>query len=152
EAFLKGFREALSDAGLVEGRNIRMEIRSAEGIAARLPDLARELVDLKVDLIVAHLTPAVQAVRQATSNIPIVMAAAGDPPRTGLVSSLSRPGGNITGVSTAVAEVAGKSVELIHELFPSVRRVAILSSEVDPFSTPYLAQISQAARSVGLEV
>jgi putative ABC transport system substrate-binding protein len=152
EAFLKGLREALSDAGLVEGRNIRMEIRTAGGSAARLPDLAKELVDLKVDVIVAHLTPAVQAARHAASEIPIVMAAAGDPLGTGLVSSLSRPGGNITGVSTAVAEVAGKTVELIHELFSWVRRVAVLSNEVDPFSTPYLAQINQAARSVGLEV
>jgi putative tryptophan/tyrosine transport system substrate-binding protein len=152
EAFLKGFREALRDAGLVEGRSIRMEIRSGGGSAARLPDLAKELVGFKVDMIVAHLTPAVQAARQATSDIPIVMAGAGDPLGTGLVSSLARPGGNITGVSTAGAEVAGKSVELIHELFPSVRRVAVLSNEVDPFSTPYLAQIGQAARSVGLEV
>ena len=100
-------------------------------------------------MIVAQLTPAVQAARQATSDIPIVMAAAGDPLGTGLVSSLARPGGNITGVSTAAAEVAGKSVELIHELFPSVRRVAVLANEVDPFSN---AQISQAARSIGLEV
>jgi putative ABC transport system substrate-binding protein len=152
EAFLKGLREALSDAGLVGGRNIRMEIRTAGGSTARLPDLARELVNLKVDMIVAHLTPAVQAARQATSDIPIVMASAGDPLGTGLVSSLARPGGNITGVSSAAAEVAGKSVELIHELFPSVRRVAVLANEVDPFSTPYLAQIDQAARSVGLEV
>jgi putative tryptophan/tyrosine transport system substrate-binding protein len=152
EAFLKGFRETLNDAGLVEGRSIRMEIRSAGGSATRLPDLAKELVGLQVDMIVAHLTPAVQAARQVTSDIPIVMAAAGDPLGTGLISSLARPGGNITGVSSAAAEVAGKSIELIHELFPSVRRVAVLANEVDPFSTPYLAQIGQAARSVGLEI
>ena len=152
EAFLKGFREALRDAGLVEGRNIRMEIRTAGGSAAKLPDLAKELVGPKVDMIVAHLTPAVQAARQATSDIPIVMAAAGDPLGTGLVSSLARPGGNITGVSTAAAEVAGKSVELIHELFPSVLRVAVLANDLDPFSTPYLAQTNQAARIIGLEV
>src|SRR4051794_24798228 len=152
EVFLKGFREALREVGLVEGQNVRLEISTAGGSSARLPDLAKELVGLKVDMIVAHLTPAVQAARQATSDIPIVMAAAGDPLGTGLVSSLARPGGNITGVSSAVAEVAGKTVELIHELFPSVRRVAVLSNEVDPLSTPYVAQVSRAARSVGLEV
>ena len=142
----------MRDIGLVEGRNIRMEIRLAGGSAVRLPELAKELVGLNVDMIVAHLTPAVQAARQATSDIPIVMAGAGDPLGTGLVSSLARPGGNITGASTAGAEVAGKSVELIHELFPSVRRIAVLSNEIDPFSTPYLAQISQAARSINLDV
>jgi putative ABC transport system substrate-binding protein len=112
-----------------------MAVRSAEGSAAALPGKAAELVRLKVEVIVGFLTPSVQAARQATSDIPIVMAPAGDPIGTGLVSSLARPGGNITGVSTAGAEVAGKSVELIRELFPSVRRVAVLANESDPFTT-----------------
>ena len=152
EAFLKGLHVSLQDIGLVEGRNFRLEIRSAGGSAARLDELARELVALNVEVLVAHLTPAVQAARKATSDIPIVMAQAGDPLGTGLVSSLAKPGGNITGYSSAAAEVSGKSVELIRELFPSVRRVAVLANEVDPFTTPYLNQIRKSAGDLGMEV
>ena len=152
EAFLKGLRESLQDIELAEGRNIRLEIRSAGGSAVRLNEYAKELVALKVEVLVAHLTPAVQAARQVTSEIPIVMAQAGDPLGTGLVSSLARPGGNITGYSSAAAEVSGKSVELIRELFPSFRRVAVLANEIDPFTTPYLKQIGESARALGMEV
>src|SRR5262249_45452074 len=113
EAFLEGFRVALRAAGLIEGQNIRLEVRSAEGNDSLLPQKATELVRLKVDVIVASLTPAVQAARHATSDIPIVMALAGDPVATGLISSLARPGGNITGVSGAAVETAGTRLELI---------------------------------------
>src|SRR5262249_48910337 len=109
EAFLQGFRAALAAAGLTEGPNVQLEVRSAEGSDTPLPQKATELVRLKADVIVASLTPAVQAARHATSDIPIVMAAAGDPVATGLISSLARPGGNITGVSGAAVETAGKS-------------------------------------------
>jgi putative ABC transport system substrate-binding protein len=152
EAFLEGFRGALRTAGLIESQNIRLEVRSAEGNDTLLPQKAAELVRLKVDVIVASLTPAVQAARHATSDIPIVMAAAGDPVATGLISSLARPGGNITGVSGAAIETAGKRLELIRELFPSVRRVAVLANEIDPFALPFIAQISQSARSIGMEI
>jgi putative tryptophan/tyrosine transport system substrate-binding protein len=150
EEFGQGFRRALRDIGLIEGQNIRLEVRSAE--AARLPEKAAELVRLKVDIIVASLTPSVAAAKQATSDIPIVMVSVGDPEATGLVATLARPGGNITGVSSAAAEVAGKSVEVLRELFPSARRVAVLASETDPFSKPYLAQIERGARSLGIEI
>ncbi len=103
-------------------------------------------------MIVASLTPAVQAARHATSDIPIVMAPAGDPVATGLISSLARPGGNITGVSAAAVETAGKRLELIRELFPSVRRVAVLANESDPFALPFVAQLGQSARSIGIEI
>jgi putative ABC transport system substrate-binding protein len=152
EPFLKGFREGLAHFGYAEGRNIRLEVRSAEGRGTLLPERAAELVRLKVDVIVGFLTPAVQAARHATSDIPIVMAPAGDPVGTGLVSSLARPGGNITGMSAAAAEVAAKNIELIRELFPSARRVAVLANETDPFTTPFLAQIGQGARRLGLGV
>jgi putative ABC transport system substrate-binding protein len=152
EEFLKGFRAELTQLGYVEGRNIRMEVRSGAGNAALLADKAAELVRLKPDLVVAHLTPAAQVAKQATADIPIVMAAVGDPLGTSLINSLAHPGGNITGFSTAVAEVAGKSVELIHELFPSVRHVAVLANEVDPFSRPYLVQIEASAHRLGLSV
>jgi putative ABC transport system substrate-binding protein len=152
EAFLEGFRVALRAAGLIEGQNIRLEVRSAEGNNSLLPQKATELVRLKVDVIVASLTPAVQAARHATSDIPIVMAAAGDPVATGLISSLARPGGNITGVSGAAVETAGKRLELIRELFPTVRRVAVLANEIDPFASPFVAQLSQSARTIGMEI
>ena len=152
EEFLNGFRENLAQLGLAEGRNIRLEVRSGDGNASLLTEKAAELVRLKPDLIVVHLTPAAQAAKQATADIPIVMAAVGDPLGTGLIASLARPGGNITGFSTAVAEVAGKSVELIRELFPSVRRVAVLANETDPFTGPYLAQIGVSAQRLGLTV
>ncbi len=152
EVFLKSFREALRDAGYIESQNIQLEVRSAEGRAALLPEKAAELVRLKVDVIVTSLTPAALAAKQATRDIPIVMAPAGDPVATGLVASLARPGGNITGLSATSAELTGKSLELIREVIPSARRVAVLVNEVDPFSVPFLAQIGQGGRSLGMEI
>ena len=152
EAFLQGFRAALAAAGLIEGQNVQLEVRSAEGSDTLLPQKATELVRLKADVIVASLTPAVQAARHATSDIPIVMAAAGDPVATGLISSLARPGGNITGVSGAAVETAGKRLELIRDLVPSVRRVAVLANETDPFALPFVTQLGQSARSIDMEI
>jgi putative ABC transport system substrate-binding protein len=151
EGFLAQLRDNLAEFKFIEGRNVHFELRSAGGTAAKLPQQAAELVALKVDLIVTHLTPPTQAAKQATTEIPIVMAGVGDPLGTGLVASLAHPGGNITGYSTASAEVAGKSVELIHEVFPAVRRIAVLSNEADPFSRSYIAQIQQNADQAGLE-
>jgi len=152
EAFLQGFRAALAAAGLIEGENVQLEVRSAEDSDTLLAQKATELVRLKADVIVASLTPAVQAARHATSDIPIVMAAAGDPVATGLISSLARPGGNITGVSGAAVETAGKRLELIRDLVASVRRVAVLANETDPFALPFIAQLGQSARSIGMEI
>jgi putative ABC transport system substrate-binding protein len=129
-----------------------LEVRSAEGGDDLLPEKATELVRLKADVIVASLTPAIQAARHATSDIPIVMAPAGDPVATGLISSLARPGGNITGVSGAAVETAGKRLELIRELSPSVSRVGVLANETDPFALPFVAQLGQSARSIGMEI
>jgi ABC-type uncharacterized transport system substrate-binding protein len=152
EPLLKALREGLRDAGYVEGRNLRLEIRPA----ADRPDLqlgkAAELVRLKVDLIVTFYTPSALAAKQATRDIPIVMAGAGDPVATGIVVSLARPGGNVTGQSSGGAELAGKSVELIRELIPGVGRVGVLADESDPFAKAYVAQISQAARRVGMKM
>ena len=141
-----------SDAGYVEGRNLRLEVRSAAGRPDLQLEKAAELVRLKVDLIVTFFTPTALAAKQATRDIPIVMAGAGDPVATGLVASLTRPGGNITGQSSGGVEVAGKSVELIRELVPAARRVGVLADETDPFAKPYVAQIRQAARSADMEV
>jgi len=143
-------REGLRDAGYVEGGNLRLEIRSAPGKPELQLAKATELVGLKVDLIVTFYTPSALAAKQATRDIPIVMAGAGDPVATGLVASLARPGGNITGQSSGGAEVAGKSLELIRELVPTARRVGVLADETDPFAKSYVAQISQAAPRIGM--
>jgi putative tryptophan/tyrosine transport system substrate-binding protein len=127
EPFWSEFRVGLREQGYIEGQNIAFEFRSAEGKPERLRGLADELVRLKVDIIVAHQTPSVTAARHATTEIPIVMAAAGDPVGTGLISSLVRPGGNITGLSSTSAETGGKTLELIREVLPSTRRVAVLA-------------------------
>jgi ABC-type uncharacterized transport system substrate-binding protein len=152
EPLLMALREGLRDAGYVEGGNLRLEIRSAAGRPDLQLEKAAELVRLKVDLIVTFFTPTALAAKQATRDIPIVMAGAGDPVATGLVASLARPGGNVPNQSNGGAEVAGKSVELIRELIPAARRVGVLADESDPFAKAYVAQIGQAARSAGMEV
>jgi putative tryptophan/tyrosine transport system substrate-binding protein len=121
----EAFRQGLRELGYVEGQNVVLEFRDAEGKAERLPDLAAELVRLKVDVIVTSSTPAIQAVKQATVTIPIVMGFSGDPVGTGLVASLAKPGGNITGLSDIGPEISGKQLELLKEAFPTISRVAL---------------------------
>jgi putative tryptophan/tyrosine transport system substrate-binding protein len=152
ERFWKLFREDLRDLGYVEGQNVRYEFRSDQGQAGRLPELAAELVRLKVDLIVTWFTPAAQAAKQATRDIPIVMALAGDPVATGLVATLARPGGNVTGMAAGGAELAGKCVELIRDLLPSAHRVAVLVNVPDPFTKPFLKQILAAGAATGTAI
>jgi putative ABC transport system substrate-binding protein len=125
-ARLELFRQRLREHGYVEGRNIFIEYRYAEGKLERLPDLAAELVRLKLDVIVASGSPGVLAAKKATRTIPIVFAAAPDPVGTGIVSSLARPGGNITGLSTMAPDLDGKRLELLKEAFPKVAQVAFL--------------------------
>ena len=146
DAFLQGLRER----GLIEGQNFAIEYRSAEGRRDRLLDLAAELVRLKVDVIITSTTPAIQAARQATSTIPIVMAVAGDPVGTGLVASLARPGGNITGLTLLAPELAGKRLELLKETLPKLTRVAVLwnSSSTAMIHTFREAQVAAQALSL----
>ena len=136
EEFWREFRQGLRDLGYIEGQNIRFEFRSAEGQINRLPELAAELVRLKVDVIVTWFTPTAVAAKQATREIPIVMAETGDPIGTGLVASLPRPGGNVTGIAAVTAELAGKSVQLIRDMLPSARRVTALAR---PIPSPNLS-------------
>jgi putative ABC transport system substrate-binding protein len=150
ERFWRLFREDLRGLGYVEGQNIRFEFRSDQ--VSRLPDLAAELVRLKVDLIVTWFTPAALAAKQATNEIPIVMALAGNPVETGLVQSLARPGGNVTGLSAVGAELAGKCVELIREMLPAARRVAVLVNAPDPFSKPMLEQVRLTGAATGTAI
>ena len=144
-------RRGLSELGWVEGRNILIEWRYAEGRPERYPALIAELVRLKVDLIVAGGgTPGARAARDATSTIPIVMPVVGDPVASGLVSSLARPGGNVTGLSMQNTEISAKRAELLREILPKVERVAVLS---DPAArTPDLGATQAAARSLGLRL
>src|SRR5438034_3667259 len=152
EQFWRDFRQGLRDLGYVEGQNIRFEFRSAQGQANRVPELAAELVRLKVDVIVTWFTPPTQAAKQATHEIPIVMADTGDPIGTGLVASLPRPGGNVTGIASVTAELAGKSVQLIRDMLPSARRVTALANATDPFSKPFLEQIQLGGEATGTAI
>ena len=145
------YREALGDLGYFEGRNIQIEVRSAQGQDTRLPELAAELVRSRVDVIIAVQTPAAHAAKNATRDIPIVVMA-GDPIATGLISNLARPDGNLTGLSATAAEAVAKSLELIREIIPGARRVGVLGNADDPFMKPFFEQIERAAADVRLEV
>jgi putative ABC transport system substrate-binding protein len=147
--FWRLFREAMQDLGYIEGQSIRYEFRSDEGQVTRLPELAVELVRLKVDVIVTWFTPAAKAAKQATREIPIVMALAGNPVETGLVESLARPGGNITGMAGVAAELAGKSVQLIREMLPSAKGIVALANAPDPFSRPFVEQVRLGGAATG---
>jgi putative ABC transport system substrate-binding protein len=144
-------REALRKSGYIEGQNLLFEFRSAEEELDRLPRLAAELVALKVDVIVAIYTPCALAAQRATREIPIVIVS-GNPIETGLVPSLSRPGGNITGISLIAAELHGKCVELFHDMLPSLRRVAALGNAADPISKLFLEQVQLAGGTTGIEI
>jgi putative ABC transport system substrate-binding protein len=144
-------RDELRKAGYVEGQNVVFEFRSADSNIDRLGKLAAELVELKVDVIVTRLTPSAHAAQQATREIPIV-AHAGDMIGTGLVASLARPGGNVTGVSSITSELHGKCVELFHDMLPSARRVAALINAADISSKPILDQIQHAGKATGIEI
>jgi putative ABC transport system substrate-binding protein len=150
--FLKAFRDSLRDLGYSEGQNVGFELRSAEGNTSLLPELAADLVHRKVDIIVTWQTPTVRAAKQATNEIPIVMADSGDPVGTGLIASLAQPGGNVTGMAGVTAELAGKSVELIREILPFMRRLAALCNANDPFSKPFLEHIQLGAQAAAIEL
>jgi putative tryptophan/tyrosine transport system substrate-binding protein len=122
----EAFRQGLRDLGYVEGRNVVIEYRSAEGALERLPTLAAELVALKVDVIVASANLAALAAKQVTRTLPIVFTAVGDPVTSGLVTSLSQPGGNVTGLSQLAPELVGKCLEQLKQAVPGVSRVAVL--------------------------
>jgi len=149
---VEAFREQLRDLGYVEGKNIVIEYRFAEGKAERLPELAADLVQLKVDVIVASGTPAPLAAKDATRTIPIVMAAAGDPVGTGLVTNLGRPEGNITGLSNLSEELTSKRLQLVKDVVPRVFRVAVLWNVRNPISMVVFRQAEAAARALGLQV
>jgi putative ABC transport system substrate-binding protein len=145
-------RQGLRDLGYVEGQNIILEPRLAEGHNERLQNLATELVQLKVDVIVAAATPASRAVKAATSTIPIVFVAVGDPVKAGLVTSLARPGGNVTGLSLLTADLSGKRLSLLMETVRKVSRVAILMNPDNPISAVFFEETRLAARRFGVDL
>ena len=150
---LDAFRQGLHELGWVEGQNIVIDYRYAEGRVDRLPDLAAELVRLKVDLIVSLGTQGVTAAKNATETIPIVMIAVRDPVGTGLIASLARPGGNVTGVSGyAGLESVAKQLELLRETVPKIRRVAILSNPTNAYHQLAIREVNVEARSLGVEL
>jgi len=150
--YLGAFREGLRELGYVEGQNIAIEYRWAEGKYDRLPGLAAELVSLKVDIIVATALPAIQAAKQATGTIPIVMTSSLDPVATGFAANLARPGGNITGLSAMAPEIVGKQLELLKELVPKVSRVALLGNPANPGTAPMVRRAQDAARELGIRL
>ena len=146
------FRQGLRELGYVEGKNITIDFRWGDGRNERLPRLAAELVQLKVGIVVAHGVAATVAAQKASATIPIVCFACGDLLATGLVASLARPGGNITGQTIIAPEVTGKRLELLREVVPALTRVAVLWNPDNPVSVPELKETQAAARSLGLEL
>ena len=152
DSFKRELREGLRELGYAEGQNIAFEFRSAEGKLDRLPELAAELVRLKVDVIVALYVPPSLAAKQATRDIPIVVIV-GDPVETGIVPSLARPGGNITGVSLMASALGGKSVELFRDMLPAARRIGVLGHATNPvFAKAMLDEVLLAGGPTGLEI
>jgi len=149
---LAAFRQGLGDLGWVEGRNITFETRFAEGRADRLPELAAELVRLNVDVIVSGATPGALAAKNATATIPIVMVTTGDPVASGLISSLAKPSGNLTGLTVRGRELSAKRLQLLKEAFPRVTRVAVLSNPTNPETEPMVKGLEVAARSLGVQL
>jgi ABC-type uncharacterized transport system substrate-binding protein len=146
------FRQALHELGYVEGRNLVVEYRSAEGRAERMPALATELVKLKVDVIFAVTTAGALAARNATTMIPIVFTLVSDPVGAGLVTSLARPGGNITGTTHMTQDLIGKRLSLLKEIMPNASLVAVLSNPGDPSTASHLAETEKAARSLAMKL
>jgi putative ABC transport system substrate-binding protein len=151
-AWLAAFVQRLRQLGWTEGRTVAIEYRWAEGRYERFPEIAAEFVRLKVDVIVTAATAPVVAAKQATSVIPIVFAVAGDPVGSGLVASLARPGGNVTGLSLQQSDLAAKRLELLRQVMPSLHRFAVMGNGNSPMIALELREVQATARSLGLEV
>ncbi len=151
-AIQEGFRQGLREHGYVEGKNVLVEWRSAEGRADRTDALAAELVRLKAGVIVAVFTPAGLAAKNATQTVPIVIAPAGDPVATGLVTTLARPGDNITGFTDIAVELSGKRVDLLRELIPGLTRVGLLIHGADPLDQAFVGETRTPAVKAGIQL
>ena len=149
---LEPFRESLRELGYVEGQNVLLDVRWTDGKSERLPELAEEFIRLPVDVIVTHGTPGARAATTATTTIPIVAIAVADMVRMGLVASLARPGGNVTGTSLLLHELSGKMVQLLTEMLPGLTGVAVLWNRLNPGAVLQAEAVQTAARDVGLLV
>jgi putative tryptophan/tyrosine transport system substrate-binding protein len=149
---LEAFRQGLKEYGWIEGQNISVEYRFAEGKEDALPGIAAELVRLRPDVIVAEGTVAIRAAKTVTQTIPIVMATSNDPVGTGLVASLNRPGGNVTGSSLQTDELSGKRLQLLTEIVPGLARIAVLSDPLNPSLAAIVDQTKAAAETLGVEI
>ena len=149
---IEAFRQGLREIGYAEGKNIVIELRSADGKLDRLPALAAELVRLKVDVIVTAGGPATRAAKEATFTIPIVMSQDPDPVGNGFVASLAHPGGNITGLSNFAPELSGKRLEILREVVPKLSRVAVFGTSTNPGQTQMLREIELAAKAFGVKL
>jgi len=152
DPFVEAFLEGMRALGYVEGQNLVLEYRAAAGHHERFPALAAELVQLKPEVIVTQGTPAALAAKDATTTIPIVMVGVGDPVGSGLVASLARPGGNITGLSVLVPELVGKQLEFLKDVLPSVSRVAVLWNPANPAHALMVREADMAAQQLGVEL
>jgi putative ABC transport system substrate-binding protein len=149
---IEPFKQTLREKGWIEGQNLTLEVRSAEGHYERLPALARELVVRGIDVIVTDGTPTTRAIIQVTKTVPIVMATTGDPVASGLVSSLARPGGNLTGASFFLPEINAKRLELLKEAAPHIARVAVVYNPLNPVQEPAVVAIEAAAKTLKLRI
>jgi len=149
---IEAFRQGLRELGYVEGKNIVIEYRSAEGKLDRLPARAAELVRLKVEVIVTNGPPATRVSKEATATIPIVMANDSDPVGNGFVASLARPGGNITGLATLAPELSGKRLELLKEIVPKLSRVAVFGTSTQPGNAQSLKEVELVAKAFGVKL
>jgi putative tryptophan/tyrosine transport system substrate-binding protein len=150
-SYIEPFRQGLGDLGYVEGQNIVIEYGLGRSVE-QLPDIASELVRRKVDVLVASGTPSVQPARNATRTIPVVIVAAIDPIGIGLVTSLARPGGNVTGLTALHTDLTAKRLELLKEILPTLSRVAFLSHAANPGHAQYVHEAEVAARTLGVQL
>ena len=151
-ATLSAFRDGMRERGYVEGQNLSIDVRWPQGSFDQDPSVVTELVNSNVDVIVVWTTPATIAARRATSTIPIVMAAVGDPIGSGLIASLARPGGNITGLSSVITDLSAKLMELFAELVPSMKRVGVVHNPNNPATTMPLRETEDAVRKLNMQV
>ena len=149
---LTAFQQGIRETGYVEGQNVAIEYRWAQENSDRLPDLAADMVRRGVAVIAAHDTPSAIATKAATTTIPIVFATGGDPVKLGLVASLNRPGGNVTGVTFLVATLAAKQLGLLHELLPNAARIAVLTDPKFPLTEPFVADVQAAASAISKQI
>jgi putative ABC transport system substrate-binding protein len=150
--FFDAFRQGLTDAGWIEGQNIAIELRAADGRYERLPDLAADLVRLKVDVIFASSTPAAVAAKRATTTIPIVIGRVADPTGSGLVATMAHPGGNITGWTHQGLDLRAKYLDLLKEAVPTATRIGVLMNPANPVHGPSLKAIEAAAQTLAVEL